>query len=200
MNYVTDVVVKIWKWLKLLNFVPFIKKTRVNHVYNRIWWFWLTFAFLQWMMANFKITQFSKFLLKSDYAVLVRIWKWLKLHYSVLLIKKRCVNHVNNRIWSYWLIFTVSQSITTNFKISQSSKFLLSSWYAIFVKIQKWLKLLNCVPFIKKTCVNHAYNWVWSFWLNFTVLQWMKTILKISQFSRFLLRCWNTNLGKFEND
>ena len=40
------VLVKIWKWPKLLNFITFIKKTRVNHIYNRIWALWLTFSSL----------------------------------------------------------------------------------------------------------------------------------------------------------
>ena len=35
---------KIWEWPKLLNFVPFIKKTRVNLIYNRIGALWLTFS------------------------------------------------------------------------------------------------------------------------------------------------------------
>ena len=51
------VFVKIWKWLKLLNSVPFMKKTLVNHVYIGIWSSWLTFTFLQWMNTNFKISQ-----------------------------------------------------------------------------------------------------------------------------------------------
>ena len=57
--------------------------------------------------------------------------------------------------------------------------------YAILVKIWKWLKLLNSVPFIKKIYVNHVYIRILSFWLTFTVLQWMKTNFKISQFEDF---------------
>ena len=91
--------------------------------------------------------------------------------------------------WSFWLTITVLEWMKTNFKISQFSRFLLRSEYAIQVKIsKKWPKLLNSVPFIKKTLVNHLYIWIWSFWLTFTILQWMKTNFKISQFSRFLLR------------
>ena len=180
--------VKTWKWLKLLNSVPFIKKTLVNHVYIRVWSFCLIFTVLQWMKTNFKISKFSRFLLRSEYAFQVKIWKWLKLLNSVPFIKKTLVNHVYIRVWSFWLIFTVLQWMKTNFKISKFSRFLLRSEYAFQVKIWKWLKLLNSVSFIKKTLVNHVYIRVWSFWLIFTVLQWMKTKFKISQFSRFLPR------------
>ena len=134
------------------------------------------------------MTQFSSFLLSSGYAIYVKTWQWLKLLNSVPFIKKTLVNHVYIWIWSFWLIFTVLQWIKTNFKISQFPRFLLKSEYAIQVKIWKWLKLLNSVPFIKKTLVNQVYIWICSFWLTFTVLQRMKTNFKISQFSRFLLR------------
>ena len=176
--------VKTWKWLKLLNTVPFIKKTLVNQVYIRIWSFWLTLTVSQWMKTNFKISQISRFL--PRYAIQVKIWKCLKLRNSFPLIKKTLVNHVYIRIWSSWLTFTVLQRMKTNFKISQFSRFLPR--YAIQVKIWKSLKLRNSVPFIKKTLVNQVYIWIWSFWLIFTVLQWMKTNFKISQFPRFLLR------------
>ena len=166
--------VKIWKWLKLLNSVPFIKKTVVNQVYIRIWSSWLTFTVLQWMKTNFKISQFSRFLLRSEYVIQVKIWKWLKLLNSVLFIKRTLVNHVYIRIWSSWLTFTVLQWLKKNFKISQFSSFLLTLEYVIQVKIRKWLQLLNSVPFIKKTLVNQVYIRNWSFLLIFTVLQWMK--------------------------
>ena len=179
---------KIWKWLKLLNSVPFIKKPLVNQVYIRIWSFWLTFTVLQWMKKNSKNSQFSSFLLRSGYVFLVKIWKWLKLLNSYPFIKKRLVNHVYIRIWSSSLTFTVSQGMKANIKISQFSRFLLMSGYAIHVKIWKWLKLLNSVPFIKKPLVNQVYIRIWSFWLTFTVLQWMKKNSKNSQFSSFLLR------------
>ena len=123
--------VKIWKWLKLLNSVPFIKKPLVNQVYIRIWSFWMTFTVLQWMKENSKNSQFSSFLLRSGYAILVKIWKWLKLLNSYTFIKKRLVNHVYIRIWSSWLTFTVSQGMKANIKISQFSRFLLRSGYAI---------------------------------------------------------------------
>ena len=182
------ILVKSWKWLKLLNSVPFIKKTLVNQVYIRISSFWMTFTVLQWMKRNSKISQFSSFLLRSSFAIQVKIWKWLKLLNSLPFIKKTLVNHVYIRIWSSLLTFRVLQWMKRNFKISQLSRFLLRSEYAILVKIWKWLKLLNSVPFIKETLVNQVYIRIWSFWLTFTVLQWMKKNSKISQFSRFLLR------------
>ena len=142
--------VKIWKLLKLLNSVPFIKKPLVNQVSIWIWSFWLTFTVLQWMKKNSKNSQFSSFLLRIGYAILVKIWKWLKLLNSVPFIKKLLLNHVYIRIWSSLPTFTVSQRMKGNIKISQFSRFLLRSEYAIQVKIWKWLKLLNSVPFIKK--------------------------------------------------
>ena len=182
------ILVKIWKWLKLLNSVPFIKKTLVNHAYIRIWSFWRSFTVLEWKKTNFKISQFSRFLLRSEYAIQVKIWKWLKLLNSVPFIKKTLVNHAYIRIWLFWLSFTVLEWKKTNFKISQFSRFLLSSKYAIQLNIWKWRKLLNSVPFIKKTLVNQVYIWIWSIWLTFTVLHWVKRNSKISQFSSFLLR------------
>ena len=139
------------------------------------------------MKTNFKISQFSIFLLRSEYAIQVRISKWLILLNSVPFIKKTLVNHVYIQIWSSLFIFTVLQWKKTNFKISQFSRFLLRSEFAIQVKIWKWLILLNSVPFIKKTLVNHVYIRLWWFWLTFTVLQWMKKNSEISQFSSSLL-------------
>ena len=180
------ILVKIWKWLKLLNSVPFIKKTLVNHVYIRIWSSWLTFTVSQGMKANIKISQFSRFLLRSEYAIQVKIWKWLKILNSLLYLKKPPVYQVCICIWSLWLTFTVLQWMKKNSKNSQFSRFLLRSGYAILVKIGKWLKFLNSVPFIKKTLANQVYIRIWSLWLTFTVLQWIKANFKISQFSRFL--------------
>ena len=157
------ILVKIWKWLNLLNSVPFIKKRLLNHVYIRIWSSWLTFTVLQWMKKNSKNGQFSSFLLRSGDAILVKIWKWLKLLNSVPFMKKRLLNHVYIRIWSSWLTFTVSEGMKANIKISQFSRFLLRSEYAILVKIWKWLNLLNSVPFIKKPLVNQVCIWIWSF-------------------------------------
>ena len=180
--------VKIWKWLKLLNSVAFIKKRLLNHVYIRIWASWLIFTVSQGIKANIKIIKFSKFLLRCEYPIQVKIWKWLKLLNSVPFFKKTLVNQVYIRIWSFWLTFTVFQWMKENSKNNQFSSFLLRSRYAIHVKIWKWLKLLNSVPFTKKTLVNQLYIRIWSFWLIFTVLQWMKKNNKNNQFSRFLLR------------
>ena len=149
--------VKIWKWLKLLNSVPFIKKRLLNHVYIRIWSSWLTFTVSQEIKANIKISQFSRFLLRSEYPIQVKIWKWLKLLNSVPFIKKTLVNQVYIRIWSSSLTFTVSQGMKANIRISQFSSCLLRSGYAILVKIWKWLKLLNSLPFIKIRLLNHVY-------------------------------------------
>ena len=115
-------------------------------------------------------SQFSSFLLRSGYAISIKIWKWLKLPNSYPFIKKRLVNQVYIRIWSSSLTFTVFQWMKKNSKNSQFSSFLLRSGYAILVKIWKWLKLLNSVPFIKKPLGNQVCIWIWSFWLTFTVL------------------------------
>ena len=140
------------------------------------------------MKKNSKNSQFSSFLLRSGYVIQVKIWKSLKLLNSVPFIKRPLVNQMCIWIWSFWLTFTVLQWMKKNSKNSQFSSFLLSSGYAILVKIWKWEKLLNSVPFIKKPLVNQVYIRIWSFWLTFTVLQWMKKNSKNSQFSSFLLR------------
>ena len=140
------------------------------------------------MKTNFQISQYSRFLLRPGYAILVKILKWPKILTSLPFIKKPLVKHVYNRIWSFWLTFTVLEWMKTNFQISQFSRFLVKSGFVILVNIWKWLKLFNSVPFIKTTQGNHVYNWIWSFWLTFTFLQWMKTNFRISQYSRFLLR------------
>ena len=127
-------------WNFLILFVPFIKKALVNHVYIRIWSSWLSFTVLQWMKTNFKISQFSKYLLRSEHAIQVKICKWLKLLNSVPFIMKTLVNHVYIRIWSSWLTFTVLQWMKTNFKISQFSRFLLRTGNAIFCQNSKMMK------------------------------------------------------------
>ena len=109
------------------------------------------------MKTNSKISQFSRFLLRSRSVIQVKIWKWLKLLNSVLFIKKTLVNQVYIRIWSFWLNFTVLQRMKKNSKMTQYSRFLLRWEYAFHVKIWKWPNLLNCVPFIKKTLVNQVY-------------------------------------------
>ena len=106
--------VKIWKWLKLLNSVSFIKKRLLNHVYIRIWSSWLTFTVSQGMKAKMKSSQFSRFLLRSEYPFQVEIWKWLKLLNSLSFTKKPLVNQVYIRIWSFWLTFTVLHSMKKN--------------------------------------------------------------------------------------
>ena len=124
------------------------------------------------MKANIKISQFSRFLLRSEYPIQVKIWKWLKLLNSVPFIKKPLVNQVCIWIWSFWLTFTVLQWMKKNSKNSQFSSFLLRSGYAILVKIWKWLKLLNSVPFINK-------NFFWIIFIfEFDHLDWL------SQFHR----------------
>ena len=148
--------VKIWKWLKLLNSFPFIKKTLVNQVYIRIWSFLLAFTVFQWMKKNSKISQFSSFLLRSGYAILVKIWKCLKLLNSVPFLKTPLVKHIYIGIWSSRPTFKGLQWMKTNFKISQFSRFLLRSEYAIEVKIWKWLKLLNSV-----TLEKNNWNPIW---------------------------------------
>ena len=140
------------------------------------------------MKTNFKIFQFWRFLLRSDYAIQVKIWKWLKLLNSVPFTEETLVNHIYIRIWWCWLTFTVLPWMKENSKNNQFSKILLRSEYPIHVKIWNWLKLLNSVPFIKKPLVNQVYIRIWSFSLTFTVLQWMKNNLKNIQFSSFLLR------------
>ena len=127
--------VKIRKWLKLHNSVLFIKKTLGNQVSIWIWSSWLTSTVLQWMKTNFKISQFSRFLLRSEYANLVKIWKWLKLLNSVPCIKKTDVNQVYIRIWSFFWLSQFYCEWKKNSKISQFSRFLLRSGYAILVKI-----------------------------------------------------------------
>ena len=168
--------VKIWKWLKLLNSVQFIKKPFVNQVCIWIWSFWLTFTVLQWMKKNSKNSQFSSFLLRSGYAILVKIWKWLKHLNSIPFIKKQLLNHVYIRIWSSWLTLTVSQGMKANIKISQFSRFLLSSEYAIQVKIWKWLKLLNSYPFIKRRVViMFIFEFDQPHWLSQFHREWRQT-------------------------
>ena len=153
------------------------------------------------MKANIKISQLSRFLLRSEYPIQVKIFKKrLKLPNSVQFIKKPLVNQVYIRIWSFWLIFTVLQWMKKNSKNSKFSSFLLRSGDAILVKIWKWLKLLNSIPFIKKRLLNHVYIRIWSSWLTFTVSQGMKAKIKISQFSRFLLSSDIRFRSKFEND
>ena len=184
--------------INLLNSLPFIIKTHVNHVYYRILSFWLTFTVLQSIKANLKFSQFSRFLLRSGYTILV---KYLKMSKTSLICS---INQENTRKSCLQLnlivltdCHTVSQWMKINFKICQYSRFLLRSRFAVLVKIWQWLKLLNSIPYIKKTLVNHVYYRILSFWLTVTVLQSIKANLKFSQFSKFLLRSGYTILVKY---
>ena len=134
---------------------------------------------LPWILRHLKISQFSRFLLTSEYADQVKIWKCLKLLYSFPFINKTLGNHLYIWIWSFWLTFTVLQWMKKNSKTSQFSSFPLRSVYAIYLKIWEWLKLLKSVPFIKRTLLNQVYIRIWSFWLTFTALQWVNTNLKL---------------------
>ena len=133
--------VKIWKLLKLLNSVPFHKKTFVNHVYIGIWSFWLTFTVLQWMKKIQKLVYLK--ISPEMYAIHVKIWKCLKLNNPVPFIKKT----LEKSSWHSNLInLTDFHSVAVNEdKLQNQSiiRFLLRLVYAILVKIWKWLKLLN---------------------------------------------------------
>ena len=120
---------------------------------------WLSQSYSEWRQTS-KLVKFWRFRLSSKYAIQLKIWQWLKLLNSLPFIKKTLVNQVYIGIWSSWLTFTVLHWRKRNSKITQVSSFLLSSRYAIQVKFWQWLKLLNSVPFIKKTLVNHVYIWI----------------------------------------
>ena len=116
------ILVKIWKWLKLLNSVPFIKKTLWNHVCIRIYHlYWLSQFYIEWGQAS-NISKFSRYA-KVKLCDSGRNLKMTKLLNSVKLIKKTVVNQVYIRIWSLWLTFTVSQWMKKNSKIIQFSNF-----------------------------------------------------------------------------
>ena len=160
---------------------------------------WLTFIISRSMKTNLRISQFSGFLLRpGPYAILVKIWKWLKFLNSLPFIKGNMCKIIFTIEFDHIsLPFTTLWQMKRNLKISNI--FSISAKvraYAILVKIWKWLKLLNSVPFMQKTFANHVYIWIWSFGLTLTVLKWMKTNVKISQSSRFLLRPRNTILFK----
>ena len=137
------------------------------------------------MKTNFRIGKFWRFLLRSDYAIQVKIWKWLKLLNSVPFTKKTLVNHIYIRIWRCWLTFTVLPWMKKNSKNNQFSRILLRSEYPIQVKIWNWLKLLNSVPFIKKPLENQVYIRIWSFWLNSQFYSEWKKTSKIFNFQVF---------------
>ena len=137
------------------------------------------------MKTNSKIFQFWRFLLRSEYAIQIKMWKWLKLLNSVPFTKKTLVNHIYIRIWWCWLIFTVLLWMKKNSKNNQFSRILLRSEYPIQVKISNWLKLLNSVPFIKKPLVNQVYIRIWSLWLNSQFYSEWKITSKIFNFQVF---------------
>ena len=62
--------------------LPEVFKTLVSHLYIRIWSSWLTFTDLQWMKTNFKISQFSRFLLRSEYAIQSSLYVY---HFSTVI-------------------------------------------------------------------------------------------------------------------
>ena len=148
---------KIWKWLKLLNSVPFIKKTLANNVCIRIWSFSLTFTVLQWMTTKIKISQFSRFLIRSGCAIHVKIRKWLKLLLLKLPSLTSMIIHMKFVQVFHWLLQYLRFPSSSSFRTLQ----------------------------FRGTLVNHFYIWIWSFWLTFTALQWMKTNFKISEFEDF---------------
>ena len=143
-----------------------------------------------------KLVHFLCFLLRSGYTILVKIWQWLKLLNSVPFIKKTLVNHLCIGIRSSWLTFTVLQRMKKDFKISQFKGFLLRSEYAIQVKIRKWLKLLNSVPFIKKktwkSCL-HSNLIILTDFHSFTENEEKS---KISQFLKFSSKVRVCDLGQ----
>ena len=147
------------------------------------------------MKKNCKISQFWSFLLMSGYPIYVKIWKWLKVLNSVPFIKKTLVNQVYIRILSFWLTFPVLQWTKKNSKIYQFSNFLQRTGYATLVEIWKWLKLLNSVPFIKKTLANHVHIRIWSSWLTFTILQWMKPASKLANL-KISAKVWVCDFGQ----
>ena len=100
------IVVQIRKWQKLL-FLFHSSKIHLKIMFT------IEFDHFDWLLVvlesnkiKFKISQFSRFLLRSGYVILIKIWKWLKLLSSVSFIKKTRVNHVYNRIWLFWLTFS----------------------------------------------------------------------------------------------
>ena len=128
--------------------------------------YWLSQFHSEWRETS-KLLNFQDFYKVCDPGQNLKI---TKLRTSVPFIKKTLVNQDYIWIWSLWLIFTVLQWMKANFTIIQFKIFLLRSEYEIQVKIWKSLKLLNSLPFIKKTLLNHVYIRICWFSLTFTVL------------------------------
>ena len=125
-----------------------------------------------------------RFFLRSGYAILVKIWKFLNFLILFHSSRKHKVimftiefDHFDwlSQLYSEWR----QTSKLVNLKIFSKLR------VCNFGQNLKIPKLLNSVPFIKKTQGNHVHNWIWSFWLTFIVLQWMKTNFKISEFEDF---------------
>ena len=93
------------------------------------------------MKTNFKISQFLRLLLRSEYAIQVKTWKWLKLLNSVPFIKKPLVNQLYIRIWSLRLTFTVLQWMKKNSKNGQFSGFSGALWQGS--STENWAKSLK---------------------------------------------------------
>ena len=83
--------------------------TVIEHfIYSHFWFFFQIGCFLHLIQSVYPHLFCSlydngsplywRFLLRSGYAILVKIWKWLKLLNSVQFIKKTLVNHVCIRI------------------------------------------------------------------------------------------------------
>ena len=161
-------------------------KTLENHDYIWIWSFWMTFKALQWMKTKFKEVNLKIFA-KVRVCDLGQNSKITKSFYFCCIHQE---NTCKSFLHSNLIILTDFQRFTVNENKLQNKsifKFSLKSVYTIQVKIGKWLKVFISVAFIKKTLVNQVYIRIWSSWLTLTVLQWMKSNSKISQFASFLL-------------
>ena len=122
------------------------------------------------MKTNFEISQFSWFLLRSGYSILVYIWKWPKLLNSVPFIKKIRGNHVYIQIWSFWWAFTVLQWMKTSFKhlvvllagpISHTS-----------TRCMDFVEIFNIILDLSITCFSHFSGCWASFMFIVITLSW----------------------------
>ena len=128
------------KIMKLLNFVPFIKKKPVKHVCNLIWSFWVTFPFLQSRKTNFKMSQFFRFLPRCGYAILIKILKMTKTSYFVPFIKKTHLNHVKK------IQFDHFESLS--YFYSQTSKWVNFQDFCYGTGMEFWSKFENGPNFL----------------------------------------------------
>ena len=134
------ILVKIWKGLKVLNSISFIRKTWGNHVYNWVWLFGLTFTVLQWIKINFKIVNFKI----SAKVQVCNFGEQLKMTKTAQF----CSNHQEN---------TCKYSLHWNLIILTDLHCFIVNEDKVLVNIWKRQKLLNSVPFIKKTRGNCVY-------------------------------------------